>query len=75
MLFLLLEDLQKKKQLMEFLKNELNKFFDRFWIDEINLVKADENGINHNKLRFYAKLKSSFSREPYLDLVQSRNQR
>ena len=31
--------------------------------------------MNHNKLRVYSTLKGSFRREPYIDLVQSRNQR
>ena len=63
----------------EFVGNSIQKrvrsLFDRFWLDEIKNVKADVNGINHNKLRFYSTLKSSFSRETYLDLVQSRTQR
>ena len=43
--------------------------------DEGKQIKPDKNGLDRNKLRFYSSLKSSFSREPYLDLVQSRNQR
>ena len=43
-------------------------------MDEINLEKI-VNGNNSNKLRFYSTLKSTFSREPYIDLVQSRNHR
>ena len=31
--------------------------------------------INHNKLRLYSTFKGSFKKEPYIDLVQSRNQR
>ena len=53
----------------------VKSIFDSFWLDEINSVKADNHVVKHNKLRFYSTLKSSFSREPYLDLVQSRNQR
>ena len=30
--------------------------------------------MSHNKLRFYAQLKSSFTREPYIDNVTNRNQ-
>ena len=52
----------------------MKSIFDRFWLDEINAEKI-VNGLNTNKLRFYSTLKSSFSREPYIDLVQSRNQR
>ena len=57
------------------IKKRVRSLFDRFWLDEVNRVKTDINGINHNKLRFYSTLKSSFSREPYLDLAQSRSQR
>ena len=57
------------------IKKRVRSLFDRFWLDEVHRVKADINGINHNKLRFYSTLKSSFSREPYLDLAQSRSQR
>ena len=31
--------------------------------------------MDHNKLRTYRTLKSSFTREPYIDLVRNRNQR
>ena len=47
------------------IKKRVRSLFDRFWLDEVNLVKPDSNGTNHNKLRFYSTLKSSFSREPY----------
>ena len=53
--------------------------FDRFWLDCINsknnsdLISADQ--ADHNKLRTYRVFKSSFTREPYLDLVRNRNQR
>ena len=49
--------------------------FERFYLDEINQSKIGEDMINHNKLRLYSTFKGSFKREPYLELVQSRNQR
>ena len=52
------------------IKKRVKSVFDRFWLDEINAVKI-VNDHNSNKLRFYSTLKSSFSREPYFDLVQS----
>ena len=55
------------------ISNVWYQYFDRFWLDEINAVKI-VNDHNSNKLHFYSTLKSSFSREPYFDLVQSRNQ-
>ena len=65
----------KKESVDSIIKKRVKSIFDRFWQDQVNLTKPDSNGVNHNKLRFYSTLKSSFSREPYLDLVQSRNQR
>ena len=46
-----------------------------FWKQEISRQKIDGNGMNRNKLRLYQKFKSSFSQEPYIDLVRNRNQR
>ena len=56
-------------------KLKLNSIFDRFWIEEINQVKIGPDGLDHNKLRFYKTLKTSFKVEPYIELVQNRNQR
>ena len=63
----------------EIIKNNVKKsmqsIFERFYLDEINKCKMGDDNINHNKLRLYCTFKGSFKREPYLDLVQSRNQR
>ena len=57
-------------------KTKMQSIFDRFYLDQINEFKTSESDeLNHNKLRMYATLKGSFKREPYIDLVQSRNQR
>ena len=57
-------------------KRRMQSIFDRFYLDQINEFKPSSNdNLNHNKLRMYATLKGSFKREPYIDLVQSRNQR
>ena len=56
-------------------KQKLMLCFDIFWKDEISASKLDTDGVSHNKLRLYSKLKSSFTREPYIDNGQSRNQR
>ena len=54
----------------------MQSIFDRFYLDQINIFKPSNNDdLNHNKLRMYATMKGSFKREPYFDLVQSRNQR
>ena len=49
--------------------------FDRFWLDQINLVKVGNDNIDHNKLRFYKTIKSFFKPEPYIEFVNNRNQR
>ena len=56
------------------MKKRVKSVFDIFWLDEVNDPKMN-SGLSNNKLRFYATLKSSFTREPYVDLVESRNQR
>ena len=55
-------------------KKRIKSVFDRFWLDEVKDPKLN-SGLSTNKLRFYATLKSSFTREPYVDLVESRKQR
>ena len=59
------------------ISKSLNNLYDRFWLDSIN--KVQKNGCicprDHNKLRFYKKIKGSFSVEPYMELVHNRNQR
>ena len=64
----------KKEAAGNIIKKRVKSVFDRFWMDEVNADKI-VNGVNSNKLRFYTTLKSSFSKEPYLDLVLSRNHR
>ena len=65
----------KKENVGLYLNKSVKSLFDRFYLDEINSVRTDNDGQVHNKLGFYATLKGSFSREPYIDLVQSRVQR
>ena len=64
----------KKAAADKIIKKRIKSIFDRFWLDEINLEKIVD-GHNSNKFRFYSTLKSTFSREPYIDLVKSRNHR
>ena len=59
----------------KYVKKRVQSCFDLFWKSEINCQKLDENGINRNKLRFYATLKNSFTKEPYIDNVLHKNQR
>ena len=49
--------------------------FDRYWMDEIKSTRIGADNEQHNKLLTYSSFKSSFSSEPYLTLVQNRNQR
>ena len=57
------------------LSKDLKANFDRFFLDQINQTKLGNDGLDHNKLRFYKKLKGSFTPEPYTELVKNRNQR
>ena len=57
------------------IKNAVQSKFSNFWKQEISREKLDDNGINRNKLRFYQTLKSSFTTEPYIQLICNRNQR
>ena len=49
--------------------------FDIFFLNQINQIKNGDDGQDHNKLRFYNKLKGSFKLEPYIDKIKNRNQR
>ena len=57
------------------LNKKLYSLFDRFWIDQICSEKLGNDGIDHNKLRFYRTLKSSFTPEPYITKVLNKSQR
>ena len=47
------------------------KYFGKTIYQQVNLIKM----VSHEKLKLYSKLKSSFTMEPYIDYVQSRNQK
>jgi len=53
----------------------LKSKFDRFFLDRINEKRIGIDGLDHNKLRLYNKLKGSFTPEPYLMNIRNRNQR
>ena len=60
--------------------SKLKSQFDRHWLDSLNMTKTKTNQdpsdpSDHNKLRTYRTYKSSFTREPYIDLVRNRNQK
>ena len=57
------------------LTKEVQSNFDRFFLSQINNVNLGDDGLDHNKLRFYKTLKGSFTVEPYTELVSNRNQR
>ena len=57
------------------LNKKLNSVFDRFWLDQINAPKVGNDGIDHNKLRFYKTLKGSFTQEPYITNIENKSQR
>ena len=58
------------------IKKSIEGKFSVFWKQEVNRVKlVPGSDTDHNRLRFYKTLKSSFTIEPYLSLVENRNQR
>ena len=60
------------KKILKLIKSKL----DLYYLDKINEIKLSSSDSNaHNKSRTYKSLKSSFTREPYVDLVRNRNQR
>ena len=60
------------KKILKSLKSK----FDLHFLNKINEFKhSNTDSFDHNKLRTYKTFKSSFTREPYLDLVRNRNQR
>ena len=64
-----------KDSVSRFLNRKLRSVFDVFWLDQINTPKCDKDGVDHNKLRFYKKLKGSFTKEPYVTEIQNKSQR
>ena len=57
------------------IKKGVKSKFQLYWLKLINYKNIGVDGKNHNKLRFYAKLKGCFQKEPYIDLVPNRAQR
>ena len=58
------------------ISNVLESKFSLFWKQEVNKIKLVHNdNTDHNKLRFYKTLKSTFDIEPYVESIQNRNQR
>ena len=58
-------------QLLKCIKSK----FERYWLDEIKMSRLGTDGESHNKLLTYSSFKCHFSVEPYINLVQNRNQR
>jgi hypothetical protein len=63
-----------KKGSCKITTSSLKSQFDRYWLDCLNMTKTKTNDdqSDHNKLRTYKTYKSSFTREPYIDLVRNR---
>ena len=49
--------------------------FDRYWLDQISSTRTGRDGAEHNKLITYSSLKGFYGKEPYVALVNNRNQR
>ena len=57
------------------IEKQIKSKYDRFFLDQINLVRIGKDGEDHNKLRLYKHLKGSFTIEPYVVQIKNRNQR
>ena len=57
------------------INSKLKSIFESFYLDEINKIKLADDNINHNKLQFYSTFKGCFKTEPYISLINNRNQR
>ena len=55
------------------LSKKLTSVFDRFLLDHINAPKVGNDGLDHNKLRFYKALKGSFTQEPYITNIKNKS--
>ena len=68
-------DLRGKEDMKKNLKEWMRAKFATLWKQDLHKEKLEENGLDHNKLREYRKYKNEFVMEPYLKMVQNRNQR
>ena len=59
----------------DLIKQKVKSKFELFWLNQINKISLKNDGIDHNKLRFYKTFKGCFKKEAYIDLVPNRNQR
>ena len=64
-----------KESVSKYFDKRLKSSFDRFCLDQVNQDKIDISGNDLNKLRFYKKLKGTFSPEPYISNDANRSQR
>ena len=65
-----------KLEVIDFqIKKCIKSKFQLYWLKLINHKNIGIDGKDHNKLRFYSKLKGCFQKEPYIDLVPNRAQR
>ena len=57
--------------------NAIKSKFDKYWLDNLNSTGSNNSNVtgqsDHSKLRTYRTFKSSFTREPYVDLIRNRN--
>ena len=65
----------KPEKVGSVLDKTLKGKFERFLLDEINVIKKNNDGLDHNKLRLYKTFKGCFKEEPYIKNILNRNQR
>ena len=57
------------------IKYNLQVVFDEIWSNEVCKEKVGVDGVNHNKLRTYCKIKNTFGTPLYVAGIRNRNQR
>ena len=55
-------------------KNKLQSKFDCFFLSQINQIKSGDDGVNHNKLRFYNTFKGSFTLSKFISSCKTNQQ-
>ena len=75
-LFNISDRLHYKKGSGKITTSTVKSQFDIHWLGSVNMTKTNQHpsdSADHNKLRTYKTYKSSFTREPCVDLVRNRN--
>ena len=68
-------DIRYSKTSGQYVLKKVQGRFDSYWLDQISSTRVGPDGNQHNKLVTYSSLKGFFGTEPYITMVNNRNQR